>query len=77
MDAAGNRLCEVDDSPVSDLSTYPDEDGNRYYYQHGLFPADCMPEDGQLILRAENRNNYNIVYDEYTYTLTEYQLAAE
>lgn len=75
MDAAGNRLCTVDDVTFYDLRTLADEEGNRYYYYHGLFPADCMPEGNQLILRAENRNNYNIVYDEYTYTLSEYRIA--
>ena len=30
-----------------------------------------MPEGNQITLRAENRINYNIVYDEYTYTLAE------
>lgn len=74
MDAAGNRLCEVDDAPVYDLRTYQEEDGDRYYYHHGLFPADCMPEGDQITLRAEHRNNYNIVYDEYTYTLVNGQI---
>ncbi len=71
MDAAGNRLCEVDDVTFYDLRTYQEEDDDRYYYHHGLFPAEFMPEGNQITLRAENRNNYTIVYDEYTYTLAE------
>lgn len=74
MDAAGNRLCEVDDVTFYDLRTYQEEDGDRYYYHHGLFPADCMPEGNQITLRAEHRSNYNIVYDEYTYTLVNGQI---
>lgn len=77
MDEAGNRLCEVDYGPTYDLRTYQDEDGNRYYYHHGIFPAEFMPEGGQIILRAENRNNKYIVYDEYVYTLITNQEAEE
>ena len=55
----------------SDLRTYQEEDDDRYYYHHGLFPVEFMPEGNQITLRAENWNNYNIVYDEYTYTLAE------
>ena len=70
MDADGNRLCTVDIHGFTGLRTSTDQDGNRYDITRGLFPADCMPEGNQIILRAENWNNYNIVYDEYTYTLT-------
>ncbi len=77
MDAEGNRLCEVDTRTFMGLTTAADEHGNRYSYDHGLFPAEYMPADGQLILRAENRKNYNIAYDEHVYTLTESQPAAK
>lgn len=70
MDEDGNRLCTVDIHGFTGLRTSADQDGNRYDITRGVFPADCMPEGNQIILRAENRNNYNIVYDEYTYTLT-------
>lgn len=70
MDADGNRLCTVNIHGFTGLRTSTDQDGNRYDITRGLFPADCMPEGNQIILRAENWNNYNIVYDEYTYTLT-------
>lgn len=70
MDADGNRLCTVDIHGFTGLRTSTDQDGNRYDITRGIFPADCMPEGNQIILRAENWNNYNIVYDEYTYTLT-------
>lgn len=70
MDADGNRLCTVDIHGFTGLRTSTDQDGNRYDITRGLFPADCMPEGNQIILRAENWNNYNIVYDEYIYTLT-------
>ena len=70
MDQDGNRLCTVDIHGFTGLRTSADQDGNRYEITRGVFPVDCMPEGNQIILRAENRNNYNIVYDEYTYTLT-------
>lgn len=69
MDAAGNRLCKVDGAPICDLSTLTDEEGNKYSIFHGLFPVEYMPKDNKITLRAENRKNYNIIYDEYTYTL--------
>ena len=69
MDEEGNRLCKVDLSQFISLTTTPDPEGNKYSISHGIFPAEFMPTDGKIILRAENRINYNIVYDEYTYTL--------
>lgn len=69
MDADGNRLCEVDETKFYGLRTLADENGDRLDITHGLFPVECMPEGNQITLRAENARNYNIVYDEYTYTL--------
>lgn len=69
MDEAGNRLCTVDATQFYGLRGVEHENGDRMDTTNGVFPAACMPEDGKLILRAENRNNRYIVYDEYTYTL--------
>lgn len=74
MDEDGNRLCKVDLSKFIGLTTSADPEGNKYSISHGVFPAEFMPKDGKIILRAENRINYNIVYDEYTYTLVGSQM---
>lgn len=69
MDEDGNRLCKVDATKFVGLSTTDPDTGDRLSITHGVFPAEHMPQGGKIILRAENRNNKYIVYDEYTYTL--------
>lgn len=64
VDDAGNRLCSVKLSYGYDVVS---ESGNPQLY-HGTIPVEYMPED-KVTIRLENENNYNIVYDEYTYTL--------
>jgi len=71
VDGEGNRLCEVDTRTFMSLNKAADEYGDRRSVDHGLFPSEYLPEDGKITLRAENWKNYNIVYDEYTYTLKE------
>lgn len=73
MDAEGNRLCTVDETKYIAYSTVADANGDTHSVTHGLFPAEYMPEGNQITLQAENRNNHNIVYDEYTYTLVSNQ----
>lgn len=75
LDAEGNRLCKVDGSKFMGVTGMPDENGNRFTTEHGLFPAEHMPEGNQITIQAENWRNYNIVYDRYTYTLTNDQAA--
>ena len=69
VDAEGNRLCTVDQTKYS--GTVRDADGDRRHRIHGLFPASYMPEGNQITLQAENRQNWTIVYDAYTYTLVD------
>lgn len=77
MDENGNRLCEVDETKFYGLATTDPDTGDRLRITHGVFPAEFMPEGGKIILRAENRNNKYIVYDEYVYTLITNQEAEE
>jgi len=70
LDADGNRLCKVDDSKYMDSVELPRENGDHFRTTHGLFPAEHMPEGDQITIQAENWQNYNIIYDRYTYTLT-------
>jgi len=69
VDAEGNRRCTVDQTKYS--GTVRDANGDRRHRIHGLFPASCMPEGNQITLQAENRQNWTIVYDAYTYTLVD------
>lgn len=64
VDDAGNKLCEIEMDYSRDV--FVGGNGNRLY--HGTIPLEYMPTD-KVTIRLENIRNYNIVYDEYTYTL--------
>ena len=64
LDDAGNKLCEIEMDYSRDV--FVSGSGNRLY--HGTIPIEYMPED-KVTIRLENIRNYNIIYDEYTYTL--------
>lgn len=68
LDNEGNRLCYVD-MKASHFVYDEQLDQPSKELCYGTIPLECMPEGNTFILQAENWNNYNIVYDQYTYTL--------
>ncbi len=68
LDEEGNRLCYVD--MKIGQAIYQDDRSLEYSTLYfGTIPSDCVPEGERFTLQAENWNNYNIVYDCYTYTM--------
>lgn len=68
LDEEGNRLCYVD--MKIGQAIYQDDRSLEYSTLYfGTIPSDCVPEGERFTLQAENWNNYNIVYDRYTYTM--------
>lgn len=64
VDEAGNPLCKVELAYGYDVFVGQGEP--RLY--HGTIPAEFMPQD-KVTIRLQSWRNYNIIYDEYTYTL--------
>lgn len=64
VDDAGNPLCKVELAYGYDVFV---GNGEPQLY-HGTIPAEFMPED-KVTIRLQSWRNYNIIYDEYTYTL--------
>lgn len=64
VDEAGNPLCKVELAYGYDVFVGQGEP--RLY--HGTIPAEFMPKD-KVTIRLQSWRNYNIIYDEYTYTL--------
>ncbi len=64
VDEAGNPLCKVELAYGYDVFV---GQGEPKLY-HGTIPAEFMRED-KVTIRLQSWRNYNIIYDEYTYTL--------
>lgn len=68
LDEEGNRLCYVD-MKISHFTYDSQLTRPSKEICYGTLPLACVPEGNAFTLQAENWNNYNIVYDKYTYTL--------
>ncbi len=64
VDDQGNQLCKVELAYGYDVFVGA---GDPHLY-HGTIPAEFMPED-KVTIRLQSWRNYNVIYDEYTYTL--------